>query len=214
MDATEWLAHWAAAEARYLGERDERYRRIAAKIKAELHPEPRVAPAPVVLVGATEVESDSCPVDSVRTAVAAARGTGWAVRVTLARAFEVSARGKGGVVESYAVRCARHDERLWAAWWNGAFECGQYFRRGGTGGVELLGGSRMGAWAPGAVSVDAMTVVQIRALAVERGIKIPSKYAKAAIVEHVKALGLVAADAPPPRRGVLDALEGLHLTRH
>lgn len=213
MDAAGWLAHWADAEARYLAERDERYRALGEKIRAELHPPVRVAPAPVVLVPAVEVESDSCPVDAVRAAVGAACGAGWAVRVTFARAFEVSARGKGAVVESFAVRCARHDERLWAAWWSGAFECGQYYRRG-AGGVEMLGGTRMAAWTPAAVSVDMMTVPQIKELAAEVGIRIPSKYNKAQIVEHVKTLGLSAAPAPPPRRGVLDALEGLHLTRH
>lgn len=135
MDAAGWLAHWASVEARYLAERDERYARIAAKIKAELHPDPKVAPVPVVLVGAAEVESDSCHVAAARRVVGAARGAGWSVRVTRA----LAAVPRSGLVESWAVRCRRGggDERLWATWWGGSFSAAQYWRVGVN--VEILG---------------------------------------------------------------------------
>jgi len=45
LDAAAWLAHWADAEARYLAERDERYRRIGAL----RNPAPTVVAGPVVL---------------------------------------------------------------------------------------------------------------------------------------------------------------------
>lgn len=127
MDAAAWLAHWADAEARYLAERDERYRALGVKIRAELHPAPAVVAGPVVLEPAHEVESDSCPVAACRRVAAAAGACGWTVRLTRA----VAAVPRVGVLESWAVRCARGgDERLWTCWWGGAFNAAQYWRSG------------------------------------------------------------------------------------
>jgi len=130
LDAAAWLAHWADAEARYLAERDERYRRIGAL----RNPAPTVVAGPVVLEPAHEVELDSCPVAAARRVAAAAGACGWAVRLTRA----VAAVPRVGVLESWAVRCARGgDERLWACWWGGSFNAAQYWRAGCN--VESLG---------------------------------------------------------------------------
>ena len=132
------MAHWADAEARYLTERDERHRALGEKIRAELHPPVKVAPAPVVLVPAVEVESDSCPVSAARRALVAAVACGWSARITRA----VAAVPRSGVVESYALRASRHgDERLWASWWGGGFNAAQYYRFGGQ--VEPLAATDM-----------------------------------------------------------------------
>jgi len=209
LDAAGWLAHWADAEARYLAERDERYRRIGALRNldsAGANP----SSGPVVLEPAHEAELDLCPVAACRRVAAAAGACGWTVRLTRA----VAAVPRVGVLESWAVRCARgSDERLWACWWNGAFNAAQYWRVGAPA-VEILGGDRMGTWAVGPTPVESMTVAQIKSLAIDRGIKIPSKFNKDAVIEHVKAHGLASAPAPRPLRGVLDAIEGLQLTRH
>jgi hypothetical protein len=134
MDAAGWLAHWADAEARYLAERDERYRALGGKIRAELQPPVRVAPTPVVLMPAVEVESDSCPVAAARRTLVAAVACGWSARITRA----VAAVPRSGVVESYALRASRHgDERLWASWWGGGFNAAQYWTAGRN--VEVLG---------------------------------------------------------------------------
>lgn len=205
MDAAAWRARFAVeAEVRYRAERDALWSRIQRDLASAI-----VAPTnrPVVLEPAREVESDSCSVAAARRALSVALGAGWAARLTRA----VAAVPRSGVLESYALRARRHDERLWATWWGGAFNSAGYWSRGG---FEVLGGERMSLAPPAVVPVDAMTVGQIKALAIERGIRIPSKYAKAAVIEHVKALGLVASLPPPRVRGVLDALEGIQLTRH
>ncbi len=106
------------------------------------------------------------------------------------------------------VRGSRHDERFWAAWWNDAFECAWYV---GPTGLERLGGDRM-SLAPVAVTpVDQMTVPQIKSLAVDRGIHIPSKFKKAEVIEYVRAAGLTHSLPPPRVRGVMDAIEGRRL---
>ena len=133
-DAAGWLKYWADAEARYLAERDERHRALGEKIRAELHPPVRIAPAPVVLVPAVEVESDSCSVAAARRACAAAVACGWSARITRA----VAAVPRSGVVESYALRASRYGgERLWASWWGGGFNAAQYWAAGRN--VEVLG---------------------------------------------------------------------------
>ena len=138
----------------------------------------------------------------------AALAAGWSARIVAS----LAAVPRTGLLAVVTVRARRHDERLWAAWWNGSFDTGQYLRAGGQ--VEKLGAERM-SLAPLAVTqVEAMTVSQIKTLAAERGIKIPSKYAKAAVIEYVKMQGLAASMPPPRVRGVLDAIEGLHLARH
>lgn len=133
MDAAAWLAHWADAEARYLAERDERYRRIGALRESDSGSKVAAA-GPVVLESAHEVETESCPVAAVRRVVGAARGAGWTVRVTRA----LAAVPRSGLVESWAVRAGRHgDERLWVTWWGGSFNAAQYWRVGCN--VEILG---------------------------------------------------------------------------
>lgn len=208
MNAAAWLARFADAERLYLAERDERHARIGAPPAVKV-----VVGTPVVLEPVREVESDSrsgVPVGA-RRVVSAALAAGWQARVTRA----VAAVGKVGLVTSYAVRARRHDERLWACWWqsgtgSASFNAAQYFMDGMPC-PEILGADAMATWAPGVVAVEAMTIDQIKSLAIDRGIKIPSKYKKAAIVEHVKAQGLIAVTAPKPKRGVVDAIEGRRL---
>lgn len=142
MDWAEWV--WRR-------ERDALWARVA-----ESHSRSAVvaAGAPVVLEAAHEVEMDSCSVAACRRVYVAALGAGWAARITRA----LAAVPRTGLLETYAVRARRHDERLWACWWNGRFDAAQYW---GPGGIEVLG------W---------RTVAK--------------------------------------RRGVLDAVEGIRLTRH
>lgn len=133
MDAQAWLARWADAEARYLAERDERYRRIGALRESDSGS--RVAAVgPVILEPAVEIDPEGCPVAAVRRVVGAALAAGWSVRVTRA----LAAVPRSGLLESFAVRAGRHgDERLWATWWNGSFNAAQYWRSGCN--VEVLG---------------------------------------------------------------------------
>lgn len=203
------MAQFVAASDRYLADRAAMHARVGARITAELHPEfdSRSVVVPVVLEPAADVLGD-VPVVACGRALTAALAAGWDARVTRA----VAAVPRTGLLTTYALRARRHDERLWACWWNGAFEAAQYFRAGSQ--VEALGGQRMAAMVSAAVPVEGMSLAQIKSLAAERGIKIPSKFKKDQVVAHVRAAGLVFAPAPPPRRGVLDALEGLHLARH
>lgn len=46
-----------------------------------------------------------------------------------------------GLISSVTVRFSRHDERGFAAWWNGAYECGWFVSK--ADGLERLAGTRM-----------------------------------------------------------------------
>lgn len=201
------IAHWMVpmdwAEWVWRRERDALWARIQNLDLVTSNP----SSGPVVLEAAREVEIDSCSVAACRRVYVAALGTGWTARITRA----LAAVPRTGLLETYAVRARRHDERLWACWWNGAFEAAAYWS---PSGIETLAGERMSLVPPAVTPVDAMTVPQIKSLAVDRGIKIPSKFKRAQVIEHVKAAGLTCSIPPPQRRGVLDAVEGIRLTRH
>jgi hypothetical protein len=209
MDAAAWLAWFAEREQAWIGASVAFRVGVAAKIEVERAPKDiRKDWEHAVVLDMKVVDLDGEMPNAPHRVALAALAAGWSGRGVRA----VAAVPGKGVVESWSVRAARHDERVWASWWNGAFDAGQYYRRGAGEAMEVLAGDRMGQWNPGAVlAVESMTVPQIKTLAAERGIKIPSKYAKAAVIEHVKALGLASAAVPKPRRGVLDAIEGLHL---
>ena len=199
MDADTWLAEFARREGQWRFERTMRWAEIAKPAV--------VAPAvagPVVLEAGHDVELDDEAVPRSAQAVARAGiAAGWAVRVVASVAVEPAK----GLVSVVTVRGRRHDERFWAAWNRGGFDTGWYV---GPGGLERLGGERMHLRPAGAVSVDVMTVPQIKTLAGERGIRIPTKFKKAEVIAHVKAAGLTASEPPPPTRGVLDVVEGVH----
>jgi hypothetical protein len=119
------------AEWTWRRDRDARWAQIAAG--AESHSRSGVVVGgPVVFEAAHEVEAEVCPVSACRRALAVALGAGWAARITRA----VAAVPRTGLLETYALRARRHDERLWACWWNGSFNAAQYW---GPGGVEVLG---------------------------------------------------------------------------
>jgi hypothetical protein len=205
--AEQWLAEITRRGDEFRAARDEFQRAVGEQLAIEdsLTSTAAIPVVPIVLEPATEVDVESCPVAAVRRALNVALSTGWAVRLTRA----LAAVPRTGLLTTYALRARRHDERLWAAWWNGGFECAAYW---GHAGIEILGGERMALLAPAVTPVELMSVAQIKGLATERGIKIPSKFKKAEIVEHVKTLGLISSIPPPKRRGVLDALEGIRLT--
>ncbi len=141
MDAAAWLTEFAQREARLDAWRAAaalRHQLMGDRIRRELHPEPQVRrtgwAAAVVLEPGREIDSESvgCPAAAGRTA-AAALAAGWATRIVRS----VAAVPRTGILEVITVRGARHDERFWAGWWNGKFECAQYW--GPTAGIEVLG---------------------------------------------------------------------------
>jgi len=181
MDAATWLAEFDRRGEVFRAEREEMHRVVGGKIRRELHPELVRAAGPVVLEAAHEVESDSCPVSACRRVYVAALGAGWAARITRA----LAAVPRTGLLETYAVRAARHDERLWACWWNGSFNAAQYWSPGGQ--VEIL------------AATDADTRVKIAYAAAARATRIPLA---------------IGPPKPVTMRGVLDAVDGIRLTRH
>lgn len=204
-DAAAWLAEFARREAVYRFERTMFGASVAAKIAAERAPAVKPEIVPIVLDEAHEVDVDDPGVpDSARRLERAARAAGW---FPLDLVAAMAADPGRGVVRTLSVRARRRDERTWAIWLNGSFDQAWY---SGPTGLERLGWARMKAGpARTAMSVDSMSLSQIKALAAGRGIKIPSKFKKSEVVEFVKAAGLTAGEPAPPLRGVLDAIEGV-----
>ncbi len=151
MDAAAWLAEFAQREARldvWRAAAALRHQLMGDRIRRELHPIVESHSrwdATVVLDKARELdcglsdneqESDSRIASSLRTAAGLALSVGWATRVV----GSVAAVPGKGVVDCVTLRCRRHDERLWAAWWNGSYDCGWYV---GPTGLEQLMASRI-----------------------------------------------------------------------
>lgn len=208
---SEWLAYfdeqaraWAAARHESIS------RSLAEKYRTNLV---SVA-APFVFEPGHEIDSgsDDVPVTAARL-VETAQACGWATRLVASSAADPTK----GAVRVLTLRAGRHDERVWAAWRNGAFECAWYV---GPTGLERLGVKRMSCEAAaggGAVSVDSLTVAAMLEVAKEHGIVIPSKdRRKDLIVAALMVNGVREVKAPRPVRGVADALEGIRisLTRH
>lgn len=132
----EWLAEFARRGEQFRAERAAFHRLVGDLIAAERAPVAVVA-APVVLEPARDVcRGDR---DLPRTALALldlAHSLGWAARLVASAAAHPSK----GYVEVVTLRFRRHDERGFAAWWNGAYECGWYV---GPDGLEPLAGTRM-----------------------------------------------------------------------
>ena len=128
--ADEWRARFF--EQRWRAERDELWARVGADLPAGVG----AANRPVVLVSGREAEPDGIDVSApagARRVGSAALAAGWAVRIV----ESVAAVPRTGILRVVTVRGARHDERFWAAWWNGRFECAQYLVRGCA--IERLG---------------------------------------------------------------------------
>lgn len=206
MDAAAWRAEFARREAQYLFERAMRHAGIAAKIAAERAPVTAKAEIVLVVLEADhEVDADDDLVpSSARSAARAAAAVGW-FPVEL-RAALAAVPGRG-LIRTLSLRARRHDERFFAIWRGGSFDVAWYV---GPGGLERLGGERMKAGsAQETVSVDDMTLPAIKALAAERGIKIPSKFKKPEVLDFVKEIGLSSGAPAPKLRGVLDVIEGV-----
>lgn len=140
MDQREWLAHFAAREARaqqWLAERAAYHARVGAKIVAEVHPVAVAPLRPVVLVRGHDVGpgEDGVPAAAGRLSDLA-HSLGWAARVVASLAADP---GKG-LIAAVTVRFSRHDERGYAAWWNGSYSGGWYVS---PAGLEALAGTRM-----------------------------------------------------------------------
>ncbi len=132
MDQVAWLALFAERHlAAIAAEHESISQRIAARHETNSHASASV----VVLVPGCEMDSHiegAYPAAARRLLVASA-ASGWSSRVIRS----VAAVPSKGVVEVVTVRFARHDERGFAAWWNGRFDCAQYLRRGQA--IERLG---------------------------------------------------------------------------
>lgn len=124
--ASDWLEDFArrdeAGRAWIAGE----HRRIGALIAGEtggLAPR-EVSSAATVLEPGSDVEVDEPTlVATARRMASLALSLGWSVRIVRS----VAAVPKLGLVLVVTLRMKRHDERCWAAWWNGRFECAQYW---------------------------------------------------------------------------------------
>lgn len=130
-DAAAWLAEFARRELAWRAARQAFWDELAARSA----PPKVVVAAPVVLTPGREIEVESAPA-SARRVVSAALACGWATRLVRS----VAADPGRGIVEVVTVRARRHDERLWAAWRNGAFDVSWYI---GPSGLERVGWARL-----------------------------------------------------------------------
>ncbi len=142
MDAAAWLARFAEVDDAWRTAAALRHRLMGERIARELHP---VAEShsrfggTVILEPGHEIDSESDGVpSSARSAGVSALALGWAVR----HVRSVAAVPRKGVCTVVTLRARRHDERLWAAWWQigdnpARFDCAQYWRAGAP--IELLG---------------------------------------------------------------------------
>lgn len=133
--AAAWLAEFDQRGAQFRAERAAYHEHVAAMIDAERAGVAKVAPAPVVLTSGREIDVEDAPA-SARRVVAAANAAGWATRLV----GSVAADPGRGIAEVVTVRVRRHDERLWAAWRNGAFDVAWYV---GPSGLERVGWARL-----------------------------------------------------------------------
>lgn len=149
MDQAAWLAQFTA---RGVAQMDAERARIVAKLDGEAmwrplpgffgrptrmadHGNARSEGLVVVLESGRELDPHATgfsPVSARRLATSASMH-GWGVRAV----SSLAADPRKGLIEVVTVRFARHDERGFAAWWNGRFDCAQYLRRGQF--VERLG---------------------------------------------------------------------------
>jgi hypothetical protein len=133
-----WFAEIERRGAEFLVARAAMHREVGERIRRELAPSGKVAVRPIVIEGPEDVEVDEAgggrrvPAAATRIRLAAV-GVGWVPRVVRA----VAAVPGKGIVESWSVRCRRHDERLAAVWVGGAFDCAFYVRP--DVGLERLG---------------------------------------------------------------------------
>jgi hypothetical protein len=176
VNAADWLAEFERRERAWFAARDARWAAIAA---AHAPVARAVKAAPVVLAGGEDVVVPA----AAKRAAAAGEAAGWAVRVVGA----VAAVPAKGLVSTVTVRLARHDERAWAGWLNGAFDAAWYV---GPSGLERLGGRRMSAKATNVRGV----------LDVIEGIRGPRQWASLFEMEgqrdHARAVGVLRSAFP------------------
>lgn len=125
----EWLAEFAGRGERFRAERAAFHRYVGDRLAAERAPADAPA-SPVVLVVGGEAPRSAVGL------LALAHSLGWVARLVASAA----AHPTKGYVEVVTLRFRRHDERGFAAWWNGAYECGWFV---GPDGLEPLAGTRM-----------------------------------------------------------------------
>lgn len=138
----EWLAEFAR--------RGEQFRAAASAFHRHvggLGGAVEAVPArPVVLEPARDVRrSDQDLPRSASGLLDLAHSLGWSGRLVASAAAHPSK----GYVEVVTLRFRRHDERGFAAWWNGAYECGWYV---GPDGLEPLAGTPMSTRASAAAT--------------------------------------------------------------
>jgi hypothetical protein len=200
----EWLAHFNAREVAW---KVRQRQRIEARLAAKHESRSGQPAVPVVFEPARELDSGSDGVsrDAARW-LDAAHSCGWSARLIGSTAAEPTR----GVVNVVTLRAARGNERVWAAWHNGAFDVAWYF---GPTGMEPLGARRVGhrevvLSAP----VESMSVKALLDLAKERGIVIATKNRrKDQVLVELLVRGVTHATPPARTRGVADALEGVRL---
>jgi hypothetical protein len=200
----EWLAYFHARQARWSARQHEEIaRRLAEKYEASS----RAVAVPVVFTPGHEMapDSDGLPRDAHRW-VNLALACGWSARLV----GSTAADPMKGIVMAITLRAARHDERVFSAWHNGAFDVAWYVTRAG---LERLGARRLSqgtlvASAP----IESLPVKALLPMIKERGISIPTKDRnRDRIVAELLIRGVTHAVPPDPVRGVADALEGIRL---
>ncbi len=186
MGAAAWLAEFARRDDGWREQRAAYHREVGERIRAELAPVVRPVPRPVVLEGprvfADEDEMAAVPA-VVRRHWNAALGTGWSAKAVRAAAAVAGL----GVLETWSLRCARHDERLIAVWWITQGQDGKpstSFNLGCYQGPAAVGLEQLG-----------VETVEGRARAIMKAVLAGKKVVPAALT----------------RRGLMDAINGMRL---
>lgn len=190
MDAAAWLAEFARRDDAWREQRAAYHREVGGRIEAERAPVVRVAPRPIVLQGPdvfddeTDFDEDQVKVPSVvRRHWNAALSVGWGAKTVRAAALVAGL----GLLETWSLRCARHDERLIAVWWttrdaddkpSTSFNLGCYQGPAAVG-LELLG----------------VETIEARGRAIAKAMLAGKKAVPAALA----------------RRGLMDAINGVRL---
>ena len=184
MDAATWLARFRAADDTFRHNQVRLYREIGSRLAAERAPKVvKSPPIGVALEAGRVVDSEEPDVPgAVRSYWNRALGAGWRCKVVRA----LGAVPTIGLVETWSLRCARHDERLIAVWWittkDGKASCSYnlgVYQGSAASGVEQLG----------------METLDSRVRAITKAAR-----------EGRKAI-----PGPLQRRGLLDAINGARL---
>lgn len=191
MDAAAWLAQFRAADDTFRHNQVRLYREIGSRLVAERAPKAVKAP----LIGMTleagrvvDPEESDVP-GAVRSHWNAAMAVGWGVKVVRA----LGAVPAVGLVETWSLRCARHDERLIAVWW--------ITTKDGRASCSYNLGIYQG---PAAIGVEQLGVETL-----DSRVRAITKAVREGRVD--RKTGLPAIPGPLQRRGLLDAINGIRL---